>query len=120
MKYCPYCGASLPGSAVSFCPNCGKPQRKRKEVKTQQKRKQAKRPPAKKPPAPKQVPTMQPPAPPRKAPDDGYDGYYNDVLPIDSNEQADQLDPALVKQIVLLIVGAASIILLAIIWMALL
>lgn len=24
MKYCPYCGASLPDSAVSFCPECGK------------------------------------------------------------------------------------------------
>lgn len=23
MKHCPYCGASLPGSAASFCPNCG-------------------------------------------------------------------------------------------------
>ena len=24
MKYCPYCGAALPDSAVSFCPECGK------------------------------------------------------------------------------------------------
>lgn len=24
MKYCPYCGADLPGSAVSFCSECGK------------------------------------------------------------------------------------------------
>lgn len=24
MKYCPYCGADLPGSAASFCPECGK------------------------------------------------------------------------------------------------
>ena len=25
MKFCPYCGASLPGGAASFCPECGKP-----------------------------------------------------------------------------------------------
>ena len=25
MKFCPYCGAPLVGSAVSFCAECGKP-----------------------------------------------------------------------------------------------
>ena len=111
MKHCPYCGASLPGSAASFCPNCGKPQRKKK---------QAKRPPTKKPPGPKQVPTAQQSVPASKAPDDGYDGYYNDVLPIDSSELPEQMDPALMKQIIILLAGAAAIIALAIILMTLL
>ena len=25
MKFCPYCGSTLPGSTISFCPECGKP-----------------------------------------------------------------------------------------------
>ena len=116
MKRCPYCGASLPGSAVSFCPNCGKPQRKRKKPPQSQ----AKRPPTKKPPGPKQVPTTQQSVPVSKAPDDGYDGYYNDVLPIDSSELPEQMDPALMKQIIILLAGAAAIIVLAIILMTLL
>ena len=55
-----------------------------------------------------------------KAPDDGYDGYYNDVLPIDSSELPEQMDPALMKQIIILLAGAAAIIALAIILMTLL
>ena len=121
MKCCPYCGASLPGGAVSFCPSCGKPQRKRKQPpQSQPKKKQAKRPPTKKPPGPKQVPTTQQSVPVSKAPDDGNDGYYNDVLPIDSSELPEQMDPALMKQIIILLAGAAAIIVLAIILMTLL
>ena len=121
MKYCPYCGASLPGSAASFCPNCGKPQRKRKKPpQSQPKKKQAKRPPSKKPLRPKQVLPTQQSVPVNRMPDDGYDGYYNDVLPIDSSELPEQMDPALVKQIIILLAGAASIIVLAIILMTLL
>lgn len=55
-----------------------------------------------------------------KAPDDGYDGYYNDVQPIDSSELSEQMDPALMKQIIILLAGAAAIIVLAIILMTLL
>ena len=43
-----------------------------------------------------------------KAPDDGYDGYYNDVQPIDSSELSEQMDPALMKQIIILLAGAAA------------
>ena len=31
MKYCPYCGADLLGGTASFCSECGKPIRKRKQ-----------------------------------------------------------------------------------------
>ena len=72
------------------------------------------------PPGPKQVPTAQQSVPASKAPDDGYDGYYNDVLPIDSSELPEQMDPALMKQIIILLAGAAAIIALAIILMTLL
>lgn len=93
---------------------------KEEATQSQPKKKQAKRPPTKKPPGPKQVPTTQQSVPVSKAPDDGYDGYYNDVLPIDSSELPEQMDPALMKQIIILLAGAAAIIVLAIILMTLL
>ena len=120
MKYCPYCGASLPGSAASFCPNCGKPLRKRKPAQPHPAKKQTKRAPSQKPPRPQSDPPAQRADTPRKSADAGYDGYYNDVLPIDSGEQPDHMDPELVKQIILLVAGAAAIIVLVIILMSLL
>jgi hypothetical protein len=42
------------------------------------------------------------------------------VLPIDSSELPEQMDPALMKQIIILLAGAAAIIVLAIILMTLL
>ena len=50
----------------------------------------------------------------------GAGRWYNDVLPIDSSELPEQMDPALMKQIIILLAGAAAIIALAIILMTLL
>ena len=47
MKFCPYCGASLPGSAASFCPECGKSLPAGRPVGV---RRQKKRPPQEKSP----------------------------------------------------------------------
>lgn len=38
--------------------------------------------------------------------DMGYDGYYDDVLPVDAGEDRDRADPELVKRVVLVILGA--------------
>ncbi|WP_322202100.1 zinc ribbon domain-containing protein [Acutalibacter intestini] len=96
MKYCPYCGASLPDSAVSFCPECGKPilestvgkpveekRKKEKPVKTKARPKKAKKP--------------EPPA------EDGYDGYYDDRLPIDEGHRRDGLDKGIIKKVAALV-----------------
>ena len=54
MKFCPYCGASLPGSAASFCPECGKSLPAGRPVGV---RRQKKRPPqGKSPKAPQRRP----------------------------------------------------------------
>ena len=54
MKFCPYCGASLPGSAASFCPECGKSLPAGRPVGV---RRQKKRPPQEKfPKAPQRRP----------------------------------------------------------------
>ena len=76
MKYCPYCGAALPDSAVSFCPECGKSMPEStsgttmpdKPVKEKKSRKNAKK---KKVTPPRRSKTEPPP-------EDDYDGYYDD------------------------------------------
>ena len=93
MKYCPYCGAEILSGAFSFCPSCGeslqvlaqpaaekspgKPTPRREKAKKERTRKRE-RPPRK----PKQ------PVPPEVEAWD-YDGYYEDVQPIDADRQLD-------------------------------
>ena len=52
--------------------------------------------------------------------DVNYDGYYNDIRPIHAGMRGEGMDPGLVRQIILLILGAFGLIILAIIIMALL
>lgn len=100
MKYCPYCGASLMGGAVSFCAECGAalPQ-------VSEKAKHSKRP----------VQNNYHPQPQdfHKEDfifDDGYDGYYDDVQPLDADSQRQNSDPELIKRIIFVIAGALLLI----------
>lgn len=88
MKYCPYCGAELPEGAVSFCGECGKslPQAENKERKTVKGKQLDKQPETK-------SPANQ---------DEGYDGYYDDVLPDDDTVTGRTVDKNLIKKIALL------------------
>jgi len=52
--------------------------------------------------------------------DVNYDGYYDDVLPVDAGQQGERMDPELIKRIVLLIVGALGVIILAAVLMSVL
>ena len=49
-----------------------------------------------------------------EAVDDGYDGYYNDVLPPDTDRVKDGLDKELVKKIVALCIGVTVVILMCV------
>lgn len=112
MKYCPYCGASLPGSAVSFCPECGKGlPRKKTQAQPQ---KQKRRPPSQ--PGRKADRPRRPQEPPNPM-DIGYDGYYDDVQPLDAGARGEGMDPELMKRVGLVILGAVGVICLAIILM---
>lgn len=104
MKYCPYCGVSLPGDAASFCPECGKALRQRKHSipDARRRRSHAGR-------------RLQPP--PQMPKDEHYDGYYNDVRPIDADRAERQHDPKLVQQIACVVAGAIGVIILAVILM---
>ena len=50
----------------------------------------------------------------------GYDGYYDDVLPTDEGSFEDKMDPALLKQIIMVGCGALVVVLLAVLLMQLL
>ena len=124
MKYCPYCGAGFSDGTVSFCTECGKklpeektvpPEAKEqsKKVAKKQKRKKGKKEKhkkdAKKKKAAKRIPEVM-----GEAVDDGYDGYYNDVLPPDTDRVKDGLDKELVKKIVALCIGVTVVILMCV------
>lgn len=89
MKYCPYCGASLVDSAVLFCTECGKqlPDPTEKETSEDM--------------------ALEKPSDPQEDPEaeDGYDGYYEDVRPVDEGWQKEGLDQQLIKRILLVIAG---------------
>lgn len=107
MKYCPYCGANLPDGAVSFCPECGEnlpvmtegrekkheqsnvvpdtTTESRKATSKKEKRKQ------------KAAQTSD--AKSTDMQDDGYDGYYDDILPADAGRLNEGIDMELVKKI---------------------
>ena len=124
MKYCPYCGAGFSDGTVSFCTECGKklpeektvpPEAKEqsKKVAKKQKRKKEKKEKHKKH-AKKKKPEKEIPEIMGEAVDDGYDGYYNDVLPPDTDRVKDGLDKELVKKIVALCIGVTVIILMCV------
>ena len=124
MKYCPYCGAGFSDGTVSFCTECGKKlpeemtvtteaKEQSKKVAKKQKRKKEKKEKhkkdAKKKKQEKEIPEIM-----GEAVDDGYDGYYNDVLPPDTDRVKDGLDKELVKKIVALCIGVTVVILMCV------
>ena len=124
MKYCPYCGAGFSDGTVSFCTECGTklpeektvpPEAKEqsKKVAKKQKRKKEKKEKHKKD-AKKKKPEKEIPEVMGEAVDDGYDGYYNDVLPPDTDRVKDGLDKELVKKIVALCIGVTVVILMCV------
>lgn len=119
MKYCSNCGAELGDSTASFCSECGKPlntvegpseapAENEKNVPTKNKKKSNKEKPAKQKKnkkaekVPKEI--IDEPV------DDGYDGYYNDVLPPDLDRVKEGLDKELIKKVVAVAVGVIFII----------
>jgi uncharacterized Zn finger protein (UPF0148 family) len=114
MKYCPYCGADLPDGAVSFCSECGNalPGEKKNNVQPEKKEhkpdKKKTRPKRRKRKAAKPVPE----ASAEKTPvmEEDYDGYYDDVLPMDTGRQREGIDRSIIKKIAILIAGLVVVI----------
>lgn len=114
MKFCPYCGAELVDSTVSFCGECGKalPDGQKKEVAvisepesdTKKSRKKKKKPPKKRR-SKKKADTEQ-----SEIKDDGYDGYYDDIIPMDEGYRKEGVDKELIKKVVLIILGVLLVV----------
>ena len=122
MKFCPYCGADLLDSDVLFCAHCGKKlppheagltepltedmrpasQVPKEETYKDKKKKNQKKKAIKNKPAQ--------PVEDIKLEDDGYDGYYDDVLPPDMDRMREGIDKELVKKIIILGVSVLLII----------
>lgn len=125
MKYCPYCGAGFNEGTVSFCSDCGKklPEPKEAEAagkespkkvttkksKPMKEKKEKRKRESKKKKENKDIPEIV-----GEAVDDGYDGYYNDVLPPDTDRVKDGLDKELIKKIIALCIGVTVIILMCV------
>ena len=125
MKYCPYCGAGFSEGTVSFCSDCGKKLPKPKEAeaagkespkkvttkksKPMKEKKEKRKRESKKKKENKDIPEIV-----GEAVDDGYDGYYNDVLPPDTDRVKDGLDKELIKKIIALCIGVTVIILMCV------
>ena len=100
MKYCPDCGADLGEDGVYFCVECGKQlpagktQKEMPKDKPEIKKATKKKNSAKKPESSIEVETVV---------DDGYDGYYDDIHPIDEGHEREGVDKELVKKIAIII-----------------
>ena len=105
MTYCPYCGADLLGGTVSFCSECGKSIKGRKTKAKSEKKPPAERKKKTKTKVPKDAVTETKPEETIESVDDGYDGYYDDVLPVDENVERQGLDKTMVKNLVIIIAG---------------
>lgn len=118
MKVCPDCGAELMDQEATMCPACGKQLSDQHEnehpseetVKGdaaqaspdgKKKRKWLRKLTKEAPPIPE---VMGEPV------DDGYDGYYNDVLPPDLDRIKEGLDKELIKRIIMLIIAVVLVI----------
>lgn len=113
MKFCPYCGAEQMDDAAAFCLECGKPlqektvrshtentdQKHLKENKREKRTFQRTR----------KVKKLQQEQP-EELKDNSYDGYYDDVLPVDLEQISQALDRQLIKKIVALAAGAMLVI----------
>ena len=119
MKHCSNCGAELGDSAASFCSECGKPLQtvevscntsaeNEKNVPTRNKKKSKKEKPAKQKKNKKEKKATKEII--DEPVDDGYDGYYNDVLPPDLDWVKEGLDKELIKKVVAVAVGVVFII----------
>ena len=118
MKYCTNCGAALEDSTASFCAVCGKVlsatlAQPAKDAeggkKSKRKAKKARKEKANKPKKPKKkIEVLEEIV--GEPMDDGYDGYYDDVLPPDNDRVKEGLDKDLIKKIFALSIGVIFII----------
>ena len=117
MKYCPNCGAELIPGALSFCSECGKAlpvpaERTMPQDRAPPRRQRKEKPPKERKP---KAPHKSKPAPEPDQPNLDYDGYYDDVPPVDLGRPRETANSQLVLRVcgllavvVLVIAGCAA------------
>lgn len=144
MKYCPFCGADLLSPEVSFCAECGKqlpagnahlaepenrpmpvenPRNSKKKpapVRPKREAKKKTRPSIEGAPTEKLSSRSGKEQPLDPQPKDDYDGYYDDVEPLDAGDTRPGLDREMIKKISFLLVGALLVIGLCVVLMTIL
>lgn len=117
MKFCPNCGAELANGDAPFCSECGKPLNvvmqepaltKPVKKKSVWKKRKAKKEEKLLTTITSEIPSASVENNPPSQ-DDGYDGYYDDVLPLDEGSHRDGLDKELLKNIAALVIGVLVI-----------
>lgn len=104
MKYCPYCGAGLLEGAVSFCAECGK-EIPRGKPKNESASKNTQRGEKKTSKTSEQSFTSD-----TEIMDDGYDGYYDSILPVDEGLLHESFDKVLAKKITVILAALVVVI----------
>ena len=130
MKFCPYCGAELVSGTASFCSECGKglavenepsaiPENKKSSSAPKQQRihKTPQKGTEKRSRRNKVSPSQneENAFSSQQTDFDGYDGYYDDVLPSDIDREREEIDVGLLKKVGIIAGGVALIIILCLI-----
>ena len=122
MKFCPYCGAELVNGKAPFCSECGEPLSGviPENTQTEAENKPVKRKPDRKRQTAKKTGKHLPAVPAKPtavsdedqafSQDDDYDGYYDDVPPLDEGSHREGLDKDLLKKIAVLVIGVLVIV----------
>ena len=114
MKYCPYCGGELLNSQASFCVECGKSlsaemQDVSAKHEKSQKHNEYRGKHMKKIRVTGRNEEQSVPVTSEKAKADDYDGYYDDVRPLDEGSGREEIDKNMIKKILLLVAGVLFI-----------
>lgn len=111
MKFCPYCGTKIVNDKSSFCIECGKELPAKTPLQNQEI-------------VPKENHHIEPETQATISNEqlyakynEGYDGYYEDLLPIDNGQVHIGIDKFLVKRIATLAGGTLLVIILCLVMM---
>ena len=118
MKYCPYCGSKLLNPQASFCVECGKPLstetqdvssgNEKKQEHNEHRRKHMKKAKVKSRQKEQSV-AADSEKKVEKTKEDDYDGYYDDVCPVDEGSGREEINKDMIKKILLLVAGVLFI-----------
>ena len=112
MKYCPYCGTEITDSTVSFCAECGEKLKNSQDTQPKKERKGRffKKRADRGVKTEEKVPVKEHLDEQAEVQENDYDGYYDDIVPQDSNMIQQTVDKDLIKRLVMVGAGFITVI----------